>query len=397
MQRASGQQLFSRYVDNGEVENSEASSFGALPVNLANLLVRAGRAFGPRPAISVGDQVRSTYGSLSERVGIMAGNLLRDFSLESGDRIALVMKNCEQYIEVLFACWHAGLTAVPVNAKLAPKELEYVLRHSGARICFVTDDWANAVDGLRPSIASLKAVIPVGSQAYSSLLQGTPMEVVARAPTDTAWLFYTSGTTGRPKGAMLSHRALLTMTSGYFIDVDSITSSDSILHVAPMSHGSGMYILPHVAAAANQIVPESGGFDPEEVFELIKAYKGVSFFAAPTIVRRLVNSSAAATADTRNLKTIVYGGAPMYLEDCKQAISCFGGKLAQIFGQGESPMTITVLSKAAHSDLTNPRYEQRLSSVGMPKQLSKSVLRTTPTRRCRSAKSAKYWFVVTVS
>jgi long-chain acyl-CoA synthetase len=88
-------------------------------------------------------------------------------------------------------------------------------------------------------------------------------------------------------------------------------------------------------------------------------------FAAPTMVRRLIDSPAAATADTHNLKTIVYGGGPMYLEDCKRALQILGNKLVQIYGQGESPMTITALSKARHADVGHPRYEQRLASVGI--------------------------------
>ena len=190
--------------------------------------------------------------------------------------------------------------------------------------------------------------------------------MVARAPDETAWLFYTSGTTGRPKGAMLSHRNLLAMTTSYFVDVDHVDPDDCILHPAPMSHGSGLYILPHVAAAARQVVPESGGCDIDEIFALIEAHPGAAFFAAPTIVHRLVNSAAATRADTRNLKTIVYGGGPMYAADCKRAVAVFGNKLVQIYGQGESPMTITALSKAAHAATAHPRYEQRLASVGIP-------------------------------
>ena len=165
---------------------------------------------------------------------------------------------------------------------------------------------------------------------------------------------------------MLSHRNLLAMTTSYFVDVDRIDSSDCILHPAPMSHGSGMYILPHVAAAAKQVIPASGGCEPDEVFALIEAHPGASFFAAPTIVRRLVDSPAAARADTRNLKTIVYGGGPMYVEDCKRAMTVLGHKLVQIYGQGESPMTITALGKARHAETGHPRYEQRLASVGTP-------------------------------
>jgi long-chain acyl-CoA synthetase len=159
----------------------------------------------------------------------------------------------------------------------------------------------------------------------------------------------------------------MAMTLNYFADVDDIAPVDSILHAAPMSHGSGLYILPHVARGALNAVPESGGFDPDEIFSLLRAQKGLrglTMFAAPTMVRRLVDADR--DADTDNIKTIVYGGGPMYVEDAKRAIQRFGYKFAQIYGQGETPMTITALSKYLHRDVSHPRYETRLGSVGIP-------------------------------
>ena len=335
-------------------------------MNVAHLLVRAGRASAERPAVILGTRPRASYGALANRVAVLAGALGQRFRLAPGDRVALVMKNCPAYVEVLFACWHGGFVAVPINAKLAPPEFNYILGHTGARVCFVTSNVAEAIASLKSGLDDLAAIIPVDDPDYEALLTGHPIPVTGRAPSDTAWLFYTSGTTGRPKGAMLSHRTLLAMTLSYFADVDQIATDDCILHPAPMSHGSGMYILPHVAAAAKHVIPESGGFDPDEIFELIGAHGGVSFFAAPTMVNRLVEFPRAATANTTNLKTIVYGGGPMYAEDCKQAMALFGNKLAQIYGQGESPMTITALSKRRHAETEHPRYDVRLASVGVP-------------------------------
>ena len=214
------------------------------------------------------------------------------------------------------------------------------------------------------ALAQLDEVIEVESPAYRKLRDSEPIEVAARAPDDPAWLFYTSGTTGRPKGAMLSHRNLMTMTLCYFADVDGIAPGDSILHAAPLSHGSGLYGPPHVAAGACQVIPESRGFDPAEVFALLPAHRGVTLFGAPTMVKRLVEHPAAGAADAGNLKTVVYGGGPMYLEDLKLAMARFGNIFAQIYGQGESPMTITALNKRAHGDSGHPRYWQRLASVG---------------------------------
>jgi long-chain acyl-CoA synthetase len=303
------------------------------------------------------------------RVAAIAGDLGAAFGLDPGDRVALVMHNCAAFVESLFACWHGGYVAVPVNAKLHPREISFILAHSGARVCFATADLAQQIATLRQELPDLRAVVAVENADYAKFAAAEPAPIAARAPEDTAWLFYTSGTTGRPKGAMLSHRNLLAMTTSYFVDVDRIAEDDCIIHAAPMSHGSGMYILPHVAAAAKQVIPASGGFEPDEVFALIAAHPGAALFAAPTMVRRLVDSPAAASADTRNLKTIVYGGGPMYVEDCKRAMAVLGNKLAQIYGQGESPMTITALSKARHtcaSSSASRRWARRRPSSRSP-------------------------------
>ena len=196
------------------------------------------------------------------------------------------------------------------------------------------------------------------------LLERPPAPLADRSAEDLAWLFYTSGTTGRPKGAMLSHGNLRAMTASYFACVDDVASGDCIIHAAPMSHGSGLYLVPHVAHGAAQVIPRSGGFDPAEVFDLLPAWRGATLFFAPTMVTRLLAAPELTDADLSGLKTIVYGGAPMYAEDCQRALAALGPKLVQIYGQGEAPMTITVLDRASHMEAEHPRYLQRLGSVG---------------------------------
>lgn len=333
-------------------------------MNLAQFLIKSAHTFGDRPAVSLGDRVLSDYRQLARRAAALAGGLRARFALVPGDRVALVMKNAPQYIELLHGIWHAGLVAVPVNAKLHQEEFRYILENSGARIAFVSADLAEVIAPLAHQLETLQAVIAAGSREYETLFGGEPAPLHEGRPEDLAWLFYTSGTTGRPKGAMLSHRNLLAMTMNYFADVDRVSKRDSIVHAAPLSHGSGLYGLPHVAKGANQVIPESGGFEPEEVLRLVERWEGVSFFFAPTMIKRLIRSAAFGSADLRNLKTIVYGGAPMYLEDALECLDRLGPRLAQIYGQGESPMTITGLSRAAHGDTGHARYRERLGSVG---------------------------------
>ncbi len=250
------------------------------------------------------------------------------------------MKNCPQYWEVLFACWHAGLTAVPMNAKLHSKEFEYILGNSRAKACFVTQDVESALSFFSQTVC-------VSSPEYQSIGAREQPAFNSR-PDDPAWLFYTSGTTGVPKGAMLTHRNLRFATQAYFSDIDKLGPDDAILHPAPLSHGSGLYGLPHFAAGAVNVIPESGGFDAEEVFGLMERWPNASFFAAPTMIVRLLASPTARTPAA--LKTIVYGGAPMYVADCLRAIELFGPRLYNLYGQGESPMTITGLSQDFHRD-----------------------------------------------
>lgn len=335
-------------------------------MNQAAVLAQVARSFAERPAMSVGERVLYDYGTFAERVARIAGGL-RDLGLRPGDRVALVMKNGPAYFEVMYGAWHAGLAAVPVNAKLHPKEHAYILDHSGSRLCIASPDLSEALASVADEMPGLERVIVTGTADYDALLAGPAIAVEPVAPDDLAWLFYTSGTTGRPKGAMLTHRNLMVAVMNYFGDVDTILPTDCMIHAAPMSHGSGLYGLPHVAKAANTVIPESGGFDVAETVRLIERWPGCSFFFAPTMVTRLINAPNIGQADLSNLKTIVYGGAPMYLEDVKRALDLLGPKLVQIYGQGEAPMTITGLPRHIYVDRDHPKWEQRIASTGFPR------------------------------
>ena len=310
-------------------------------MNLVHLLLQSARRQPGRPALAIGKKVVRTYGEMASRVSRFASGFTSKLNLRAGDRVALAMKNCPEFYEVLFAIWHAGLTAVPMNAKLHAKEFDYIVGNSGAKACFGT-----------PGLPG----IPVSELNEFLGDASAPADV---APDAVAWLFYTSGTTGVPKGAMLTHRNMLFQTHAYFADIDKLGPGDSALHPAPLSHGSGLYGLPHFSAGAVNVIPESGSFEPGEIFDLLDHWPNASFFAAPTMLVRLMASGAARTPT--KLKTITYGGAPMYVADCLRAIELFGPRLYQLFGQGEAPMTITGLNQEMHE------AKSHLETCGIPR------------------------------
>ncbi|MCA3584224.1 MAG: AMP-binding protein [Methylocystis sp.] len=329
-------------------------------MNIAVWLSRNGAGSPDAPALAVGNCITDTYGDLASFTARRASALRAAYGLKPGDRVAIVAKNSRRYVKCLYAIWHAGLCAVPVNAKLHGEEIRYILENSGAKLAFVSDDMAGAVGGHAPS--GLKAMIVIGGPEYSRLTEADPMKVADVRPDAPAWLFYTSGTTGRPKGAALTHRNLAAMSYAYALEVDPILPGDPILHAAPMSHGSGLYIMAHVMRAGINVIPESGGFDPAEIFRSIGDWPRLSMFAAPTMIKRLVN--APGDCASRNIRTIIWGGAPMYVADTITALDRFGPCFAQIYGQGESPMTITTLPKAEIGDRSHPRWRERLASAG---------------------------------
>lgn len=331
-------------------------------MNLAAFAIQNALLFPNRPAVSVHDEVRLTYSQLASRARSIAGWLRYGLRLSPGDRVAVYLPNCPEYIEVLVGIWHAGLIAVPVNHKLHPKELSYILDNSGARVCFCDNEKLSAIDLSNIVLSSI--LISISDVDYAKAIVHPEMECHDAAPEDIAWLFYTSGTTGRPKGAALSHRNLLMMSYAYYADLDSISHRDAIIHAAPLSHGAGLYGLPHYLKGANQVIPLNQHFDPDEIAVLLRTYTGTALFAAPTMVRRLAASPAMARTNLNNLKNIIYGGAPMYRDVLDEALEIFGPRLSQIYGQGEAPMTITALPKEVHFNSLSAKSDDLLGSVG---------------------------------
>src|SRR4051812_41689164 len=153
------------------------------------------------------------------RTAAAAAGLHDDFGLSPGDRVAIVMRNRPEYLEAMFAVWHAGLVVVPVNARLHRDEIAYILEDSKTAVVVTDPDHADDVTPLVGTVTSLQAAVVVPGERWEQLTAASPAPLVDRQRDDPAWLFYTSGTIGRPKGAILTNRNLLLMTLSYYADL----------------------------------------------------------------------------------------------------------------------------------------------------------------------------------
>jgi long-chain acyl-CoA synthetase len=303
-------------------------------------------------------------------VNRLAGALLA-LGARPGDRIGMLIPNCSQGLETILAPMKAGMGVVPMNIRLHPGEHEYMLNDSGARILVYHRDFRTHLAAIRGNLKSVERFIAVGPGEpgdldFEELQAGrpaTPPEVTIQ-PDDLAWLFYTSGTTGRPKGAMLTHRNLLAMVQIFLLDLNPARETDVLLHAAAITHGSGISIFHHIARGAASAFPATRSFEPRKIFEAIQRYRVTTMFLAPTMIHMLTTSGAHRDYDLASLHTVFYGGGPMYVEQQQAAVRMFGPIFCQLFGQGEAPMVCTTLPKAEHLAADDPVKQRRLASAG---------------------------------
>jgi long-chain acyl-CoA synthetase len=333
-------------------------------VNLAALLDGPARTAAHRPAVLVGDEPFRDWDGLAGAVARRAGGLAARHAIRPGDAVALFAANCPQYLEALFAIWHAGAVAVPISSRLHPREVPPLLAAAKAGLCFATPAEAAA---LAPPAADGTRLVVLGEADDDALLDHDPVAPVARRATDDAWIFFTSGTTGAAKGARLSHGNLLAMSAAYYADVSRVGTGDAIIHVAALSHASGLMALPFVACGAAQVLPPSGGFDAAELLTLAAAHDRSTFFVPPTLLRRLAASGALAEAAVDRIGTVLVGAAPVHPDDLRAGVAALGPRVWNGYGQGESPCTITAMSPAAIADAIATGDEARLGSVGVPR------------------------------
>lgn len=315
------------------------------------------------PALYTGTRLEATYGQFARRAAALAAYLQSEHGVQAGDRVAIFMPNRVEYLVLLYASWWIGAVAVPVNYKLHAKEAAWIAENAEAALVITDRGNQFAAGELPQSCMELGVETDLaGVVANDAAPLNPPLTL---EPHQLAWLFYTSGTTGRPKGVMLTHENLMQMSLCYTVDVDTAGPDDAYLYSAPMSHGAGLYNMVFVRAGGRHVVPESRGFDGAEILELGRTLGNIVMFAAPTMIKRLVTQARTAGATGEGIRSIIYGGGPMYTADLIEALDVLGPRFIQIYGQGESPMTITALPRHIISDRSHPQWEQRLGSVGL--------------------------------
>ena len=271
---------------------------------------------------------------------------------QPGARVGLLMPNCPEGLEAILAPIQAGMAAVPMNIRLHPDEHAYMLNDSGAFALIAGVEFGPHVSRMRERLETVKHFIfagPGGGEdlSYDALLedQASSASSPAIEPEDLAWIFYTSG-----------------MTEQFLLDIDAAVPTDVLLHAAPITHGSGLSMF--LARGSASAFPAVRSFDPVGIFEAIQGHRATTMFLVPTMINMLLGSPERARFDLSSLKTVFYGGAPMYVEQLTEALRVFGPIFVQVFGQGEAPMTCTSLPKDEHVTDGDPVKLRRLGSAG---------------------------------
>ena len=327
-------------------------------MNLGTFLTRAAAREPGRTAVTTGAR-RLSYAELNTRVDALAAGLA-GLGLIPGDRVVLWMRNCPEFLEAFFACWKLGLVAVPVNPRLRGADVAFHAADSGAAALVHSPEFADGA-------AAVDVAHRIGTGdggTYDALVaanQDAPDQTRPVADDTPAWLFYTSGTTGRPKGAVLTHGNLTFVTVSWCADLFALQPEDVVLHCAPLSHGAGFHALTAVARGAENVVLARS--EPGAILDAIARHRVTAAWLVPTQIRMLLDHPDLEGADLSSLASVVYGGSPMYRSDLVEAVERIGPVFCQLYAQGESPMTITYLRREEHRpDRPDPAV---LSSAGI--------------------------------
>ncbi|MBS0498721.1 MAG: acyl-CoA synthetase [Proteobacteria bacterium] len=328
----------------------------AQAMNLGQLLTQTARLFPDHAGLIQGERQWS-WREINQRVDAMV-SALRALGLRQGDRILVQSRNNLQLFESCWIAFRLGCVWVPTNFRLTPPEIAYLGASSGAKAMVYERDFAEHVDAVRAASPALQHVVCIdqardGEAAYEALVQahlGEQPQPAQVGADDPLWFFYTSGTTGKPKAAVLTHGQMNFVVTNHLADlIPGTTERDRSIAVAPLSHGAGIHALLNVARGAATVLPQEEGLKPEAFWQLVEQHRVSNLFTVPTIVKMLVEHPSVDRYDHSSLRYMIYAGAPMYRADQKLALQKLGKVLVQYFGLGEVTGCITVLPPHMHS------------------------------------------------
>jgi acyl-CoA synthetase (AMP-forming)/AMP-acid ligase II len=339
--------------------------------NLASLLVQTARRLPDRHALVWRDRVW-TWQEVAARAGAAAA-ALRARGIGAGDRVLVHARNGNAIFESCWACWLIGAVWVPTNFRLSPPEVAYLAANAGCRAHVFDTGFPEHREAARAENAACVLDVAIGEGAGLSwddlVVEGSAAPVVKTTAVDRdhpAWLFYTSGTTGRPKGGTLTHGQLAFVVVNHIADLmPGLSDRDASLVMAPLSHGAGVHALAQVARGAVSVLLPGERLDVPEAWRLVERHRVTNMFTVPTILNALVRDASVDAYDHSSLRHVIYAGAPMYREDQKHALRKLGPCLVQYFGLGEVTGNITVLPPEWHSIEDDPAMP--LGSCGYPR------------------------------
>src|SRR5688572_2093443 len=292
---------------------------------ISHILPRARALFADRLALWDGER-RFSFEELGRRVDALAG-ALKAKGVRRGDRVGILDLNSHRYAEAYYACAQAGMILLPLNSRLAPPELKYVLDDSGAKALIATESFLSLVEG----ISNIEVVI----KDYETFLQsGQPDSTVADvALDDLCQIYYTSGTTGEPKGVCLTHRNMIASALDSIVGLE-LRRDDIWLHAAPMFHlvdAWSVWSMP--CLGARQVMVH---FTPERMMEVVQRTRPTGAGVPPTLINMMANHPKIGQFDLSSLRFIMYGGSPTPLGILQKAAKALPTKYIHGFGITET-------------------------------------------------------------
>jgi fatty-acyl-CoA synthase len=329
-------------------------------MNLAHFLRQTAKRYPNEIGFVWGAQ-SWTWADLDRRADAMALALAAR-GIGKGDRVLLQSKNCNQMFESMFACFRLGAVWVPTNFRLTADEVAYLAKASGAVAMICGADFPDHAQAAQQAASGIGTMISIGQadfgEDYDALVAahvGQSAPEAAAERDDPCWFFFTSGTTGRPKAAVLTHGQMGFVITNHLCDLmPATTQRDASLVVAPLSHGAGIHQLAQVARGAKTVLLGADKFDAAEAWRLVEEWRVSNMFTVPTILKMLAEHPAVDRYDHSSLRYVIYAGAPMYREDQKRALYKLGKVLVQYFGLGEVTGNITVLPADLHEPDDGP-------------------------------------------